>query len=30
MRVLLTGFEPFGGSEMNSSWEVVLSLRSNS
>ena len=23
MRVLLTGFEPFGGSDINSSWEVA-------
>ena len=24
MRVLLTGFEPFGGSEVNSSWEAAV------
>ena len=27
MRVLLTGFEPFGGSDINSSWETAVRVR---
>lgn len=26
MKILITGFEPFGGSEINSSWEVAFRL----
>ena len=30
MRVLLTGFEPFGGSDINSSWEAACRVRTQS
>lgn len=30
MRILVTGFEPFGGSDINSSWETAARLEMQS